>query len=80
MSGDAIEMVGTVVATHRGDLYEVDCVLGALRRTVKARRSGRLVSRHIRLLVGDEVTVEVSPFDTTRGRIVYRGRREERRT
>lgn len=75
---DAIEMTGVVVAEHRGDLFEVDAVLGAMRRTVLAKRAGRLVAHHIRVLVGDEVTVEVSPYDTTRGRITFRGRREER--
>ncbi len=78
MSGDAIEMVGIVRESHRGGLYLVDCEVGALRREVLARCSGRLHQHHIRILPGDEVTVEVSPYDTTRGRIVYRGRRESR--
>jgi translation initiation factor IF-1 len=77
MSGDALEMVGTVVATHRGDLYEIDARVGALHRRVLAKRSGRLVKHNIRILAGDEVIVEVGVYDTTRGRIVYRGLRRE---
>jgi translation initiation factor IF-1 len=73
MSDDKIEMSGTVLREHRGDLFEVECAAGSLRRTVLAKRSGRLVKFRIRLLPGDHVTVEVSPYDPTRGRITYRG-------
>lgn len=81
MSGDVIELEGIVIAEARGDLFTVECQLGALRRTVLARRAGRLVQHRIRVLVGDQVTVAVSPYDPTRGRITYRGsKREERAT
>ena len=36
------------------------------------RASGKLITRKIQLLVGDKVTVELSPFDLTRGRIILR--------
>ncbi len=78
MSGDAIEMVGVVVEEQRGELFVVDVPIGGATKRVLARISGRLHTRHIRCIVGDEVTVEVSPYDTSRGRIVYRGRRESR--
>lgn len=77
MSGDAIAMAGVVVACSRGDLCEVECQLGALRRTVLARRSGRLVSRHLSVQPGDRVVVEVSPYDLSRGRITHRKREGE---
>jgi len=81
MSGDALEFTGTVVAEHRGGIYLVDCQAGALRREVLARLSGRLHTKHIRVVVGDLVTVEVSPYDLRRGRIVWRGpKREESST
>ena len=80
MSGDALEFTGTVTAAHRGGVYLVDCQAGALRREVQCRLSGRLHTRHIRVIVGDLVTVEVSPYDLRRGRITYRGKREERST
>lgn len=78
MSDEKLVFEGTVVRAHRGDVYEVDCVAGSLRRTVLARRSGRLNQNRIRVLEGDVVTVEVSCYDLTRGRIVFRGRREAR--
>jgi translation initiation factor IF-1 len=72
MSGDALEFTGTVVAEHRGGLYVVDCEAGALRREVLARISGRMHTNRIRVLPGDEVVVEVSPYDLRRGRIIFR--------
>lgn len=41
-------------------------------REVMAHLSGRLRRFHIRILVGDRVSIEVSPYDPSRGRIVYR--------
>lgn len=38
------------------------------------RASGKLITRKIQLLVGDKVTVELSPFDLARGRITFRGK------
>jgi translation initiation factor IF-1 len=73
MAGDALEMTGVVREHRRGDLYQVECQAGALRRTVLAKRSGRLITNKIFVLPGDEVTIEVSPYDTTRGRITHRG-------
>jgi translation initiation factor IF-1 len=78
MSGEAITLVGTVVAESRGDLYEVEVQAGAARRRVLAKRSGRLVVHRIKIVAGDTVTVEVSPYDLTRGRITYRGVRAPR--
>ena len=42
---------------------------------IKATPSGRIRLNHVRLMVGDRVEVELSPYDLTRGRIVYRFRR-----
>ena len=69
---DAIECLGTILSEERGDLFRVRA--GApLDREVLARRAGRLVRYRIRLLPGDTVTIEVSPYDLSRGRITYRG-------
>jgi translation initiation factor IF-1 len=76
MSDDVITMTGVVVEQHRGDIYVVDCQLGALRRRVLAKRSGRLNVHKIRVIPGDIVEVEVSPYSLDRGRIVYRGNRD----
>ena len=72
MSGDTLVFEGVVVSAERGDLYHVDCVVGGLARRIIARRSGPLFKRHCSLLRGDRVLVEVSPYDTTRGRITKR--------
>ncbi len=77
MSGDVLTMIGTVVEVRRGGVFVVECAAGAFRRTVLARISGRMHMHRVRVVAGDDVTVEVSVYDTTRGRIVYRGRGEE---
>jgi len=69
---DVLTLFGEVVEAHKGDFYTIECVAGALRRRVLGKRGGRLVLAHVRVLPGDRVRVEVSPYDTTRGRIVYR--------
>jgi translation initiation factor IF-1 len=74
MSGDALAVEGVVVAEARGDLFTVDVELGRAKKRVLAKRSGRLVKAHIRLLPGDRVQLELSPYDLTRGRITWRGR------
>jgi translation initiation factor IF-1 len=67
MSGEALEVVGVVTGTFRGDLHSVDVELGGVRRKVLATRSGRLNQNRIRIIEGDVVTVEVSPYDLGRG-------------
>jgi translation initiation factor IF-1 len=69
---DVLVLEGEVVRLSRGDLYEVDCTAGSLRRTVLARRAGRLAMHHIKIISGDRVRVEVSAYDLSRGRITYR--------
>lgn len=78
MSGDAIEVEGIVREHHRGDIYAVDVDFGGRVVRVLAKRSGRLVKHRLMVVAGDVVTLEISPFDTSRGRIVFRGSREER--
>jgi translation initiation factor IF-1 len=45
--------------------------------TVLAHISGKMRVHYIRILPGDTVVVELSPYDLTRGRIIYRGTKEE---
>lgn len=47
---------------------------------VLAHVSGKIRRNYIRILLGDRVTVELSPYDLTRGRIVYRLRQNEQKT
>jgi translation initiation factor IF-1 len=69
---DAIEFEGVVTETLKGDIYRVEVVAGALRRIVLAKRSGRMNVKRIRVITGDRVRVECSPYDLQRGRIVRR--------
>jgi translation initiation factor IF-1 len=69
---DCLEFTGAVREVRRG-VYVVDCTAGALRREgVLCMLGGRLSVHHIRIVPGDQVTVEVSPYDLSRGRIVRR--------
>ncbi len=71
---DALEFTGVVRELRRG-FYVVDAHCGGLRREVLCRLGGRPHQANIRVVAGDEVTIEVSPYDLSRGRITYRGRR-----
>lgn len=68
---DAIEFEGTVAEVLAGGLFRVDVTDG---HTVLAHLSGKLRKFRIRIVLGDTVTVAVSPYDPTRGRIVYRAK------
>jgi translation initiation factor IF-1 len=69
---EVLELEGTVVHVGRGDVHTVECTAGTLRRTVLARRSGKLNQHHIKIVAGDRVRLEVSPYDMSRGRITFR--------
>ena len=69
MAGDAIQMMGTITevlpnTTFRGELENVHQILAYV--------SGKMRKNYIRILRGDRVAVELSPYDLTRGRITYR--------
>jgi translation initiation factor IF-1 len=69
---DVLVFDGVVTDAQRGDIFRVDCAAGALRREVLAKRGGRLVQAKIKIVSGDRVRIEVSPYDMTRGRITRR--------
>jgi translation initiation factor IF-1 len=66
---DAIEVEGTVVEPLPNAMFRVELGQG---HKVLAHVSGKMRMHHIRILPGDKVTVELSPYDLTRGRITYR--------
>ncbi|MEY4096949.1 MAG: hypothetical protein RLZZ102_636 [Pseudomonadota bacterium] len=66
---DRMELIGKVVESLPGTLFEVKTTTG---QTVLATLSGKMRQNHIMVLPGDEVIIEVSPYDTTRGRIMRR--------
>ncbi len=66
---DAIEVEGTVVEPLPNAMFRVELKNG---HKVLAHVSGKIRMHFIRILAGDRVMVELSPYDLTRGRIVYR--------
>lgn len=66
---DAIEVMATVVETLPNAMFKVEL---ENKHQVLAHVSGRMRKNFIRILPGDRVAVELSPYDLTRGRIVYR--------
>ena len=68
---DAIQMEGTVTETLPNTTFRVELENG---HTVTAHISGKMRKHYIRILTGDKVTVELTPYDLTKGRIVYRVR------
>lgn len=66
---DAIQVEGTVVEPLPNAMFRVELDNG---HRVLAHVSGKMRMHFIRILPGDRVTVEVSPYDLTRGRIIYR--------
>ncbi len=66
---EAIKMDGTIVETLPNATFKVELEGG---HQVLAHISGKMRMHYIRILPGDKVTVELSPYDLSRGRIVYR--------
>jgi translation initiation factor IF-1 len=68
---EKVEVSGEVVEALRSGMYRVVLDGG---HEVLAYTAGKMRKFRIRIVVGDEVRVELSPYDLTRGRIVYRAR------
>ncbi|HDZ90111.1 MAG: translation initiation factor IF-1 [Deltaproteobacteria bacterium] len=70
---ETIEVAGIVIETLPSAMFRVELRNG---HRVLCHISGRIRKHFIRILPGDDVVVELSPYDLTKGRIVYRGSRE----
>ena len=68
---DVIELEGTVVESLPNSTFRVDIGNGHI---ILAHISGKLRMNFIRILPGDKVTVQMSPYDVTRGRITWRSK------
>ena len=66
---DVFEAEGTVVEVLPSTTFKVQLANGHI---ITAHVSGKIRMHTIRILPGDKVTVEISPYDITRGRITYR--------
>ena len=69
--GEKIEAEGEVVEALPSTMFRVQLESG---HDVLAKISGKMRKHYIRILPGDKVKVELSPYDLTRGRITYRHR------
>jgi translation initiation factor IF-1 len=68
---DHIEMEGTVKDTLPNTTFRVELDNG---HVVTAHISGRMRKHYIRILTGDRVTVQLTPYDLSKGRITFRGK------
>jgi translation initiation factor IF-1 len=68
---EAIAVEGTVLETLPNAMFRVELPNG---HKVLAHISGKMRMHFIKILPGDKVSIELSPYDLTRGRIVYRGK------
>ncbi len=68
---EQIEMDGTVIDALPNTMFKVELENG---HVVTAHISGKMRKHYIRILAGDKVTVQLTPYDLTKGRITYRSR------
>ncbi len=66
---EALQMDGTVLETLPNTMFRVELENGHI---VTAHISGRMRKHYIRIMTGDKVTIEMTPYDLQKGRIVYR--------
>src|SRR5438132_6478321 len=66
---DAIEVMGKVVEKFKAGMFAIEIDAG---KTVLATMAGKLRRNRIKVMNGDRVSVELSPYDLTKGRITYR--------
>lgn len=71
-SSDAIEIEARVVAALPNTMFRLEVEIGGKMHSVLGHISGRLRKNFIRILPGDKVRVELSPYDLSRGRITRR--------
>jgi len=68
---DALQLEGTVIETLPNTMFRVELENG---HVVTAHISGRMRKHYIRIMTGDKVTVELTPYDLAKGRIVFRAK------
>ena len=68
---EGIEMEGTIVDTLPNTLFRVKLDNGHI---VTAHISGKMRKNYIRILTGDKVTIQLTPYDLSKGRITFRAR------
>ena len=71
---DHIEMAGTILDTLPNTMFRVELENGHI---ITAHISGRMRKNYIRILTGDKVKVELTPYDLTKGRITFRDKNDK---
>jgi len=71
LAKDIIEVEGTVIEALPNALFKVELTN---KHVILAHISGKLRMHYIRILPGDKVKIEMSPYDLTKGRITWRGK------
>jgi translation initiation factor IF-1 len=66
---EVIELTGTVLETLPNAMFRVELENG---HVILAHISGKMRMHYIKILPGDKVTVEMTPYDLTKGRVIYR--------
>lgn len=69
---EPITVLGTILETLPGTTFSVK--LDNSEHTVLCHLSGKIRKNNIKILIGDKVQIELSPYDLTKGRIVYRNK------
>ncbi len=67
---DVIEVKGTIIESLPNAMFLVE--LESSRHRIMGHPSGKMRKNNIRILPGDKILMEISPYDLTRGRIIYR--------
>ena len=70
MKEDLVEAIGTVIDKQPNTLFKVQ--INDTNHVVLAQISGKMRKNRIRILMGDRVDIEMSPYDLSKGRITYR--------
>lgn len=68
--GDLIELTGTVEEVLPGSMYRVK--IDDMQNTLTCYTGGKLKQHKIKIILGDRVKIEVSAYDLTKGRVIYR--------
>lgn len=71
-SEDVIEVEATVKASLPNAMFRLEIMMGANKHEIIGHISGKMRRNYIRITPGDKVLVQLSPYDLTKGRIVYR--------
>ena len=72
--GDLIEVEAIVKQSLPNAMFRLEIALGERKHQIIGHISGKMRRNYIRITPGDKVTVELSPYDLTKGRITYRQR------